>query len=750
MVFLTLFQAAKHRLPGFSHEIEAQAGAASGRLRDHGVNAAYIPAMIRPGSIIIRSMIALSILFGATTTLAANPLSPRATAETPHVSAALIADKRRVAPGDTVEMALVQEIIPGWHTYWENPGDSGQKTDIAWTLPAGVTAKPIRWAAPERVPYGPLVNYGYHDEVTLLSTLEVGEDWPAGTPLPVRAEVTWLVCEEICIPETVSFAFDLPTGPQSQPAIGVAQLFADAEAALPHPLPWPAEIAAGDGVGTLYVAAPEISARALEDTYFFPASWGIADHAAPQEVLPADGGFAIRFATGDKPVAGPVEGVLSFTDRTGGEAIAHSFSLTATPDPAVAARVSQPAAAGLSLPLALAFAFLGGLILNLMPCVFPILAMKALSLAAHAHADRDARAADGLAYAAGIVVSFAGLGLALFLLKSGGAAAGWGFQLQQPVVVALLAYVLFAVGLNLSGVFHVGSGVAGIGSGLAGRPGTSGSFFTGVLATVVAAPCTAPFMAAALGAALTLSAPAALAVFATLGLGLASPYLLLSLIPAAGRLLPKPGAWMETFKQVLAFPMYGAALWLVWVLAQQVSPNGLMLALGGLLLIAFAAWAYGKGAGSLAGRGFAAAGVLAAALLLLPLWGPTPARMDADIVPADGPAETFTPARLDALLEEGRPVFLNMTAAWCITCKVNERVALSGSAFDDALKATGTAYLKGDWTNQDPAITRLLEAFGRAGVPLYVVYPAEGGEPRLLPQILTEGLVISALKKAAG
>jgi thiol:disulfide interchange protein DsbD len=395
---------------------------------------------------------------------------------------------------------------------------------------------------------------------------------------------------------------------------------------------------------------------------------------------------------------------------------------------------------------ALVFAFLGGLILNLMPCVFPILSLKVLSFAAVP--DPAKRHHHGFAYALGVVLSFAALGGALIALRAGGAAIGWGFQLQSPLVVGLLAYLILAMGLGLSGVAEFGVGLAGFGGRFAGRQGLAGAFFTGVLATVVATPCTAPFMGAALGAAIVAPAALALAIFVALGAGLAAPLLLASLVPGVARILPRPGGWMVTLKQVLAFPLYGTAAWLIWVLIQEVGPEGALMALFGLVLVGFAVWVYGRtrfAAASARHVGAAlAAASLAAAVVLAAMQSPVNGRAS---IPEDGLAyEAFTPARLAALTAEHKPVFVNLTAAWCLTCIVNERATLDRDAVRDAFAAHHVVALKGDWTRQDPKIAQFLQSFGRSGVPLYLLYDGDG-TPTVLPQILTEANVIDAVGK---
>jgi thiol:disulfide interchange protein DsbD len=388
-------------------------------------------------------------------------------------------------------------------------------------------------------------------------------------------------------------------------------------------------------------------------------------------------------------------------------------------------------------------ALLGGLLLNLMPCVFPVLAMKAMGLARMSGAARGAIRAEAASYTAGVLVSMLALAGLLIALRAAGAAVGWGFQLTAPAFVAALAWLMLAIALNLSGVFHLG-GAVGLGGGIASRAGHLGSFATGALAVVVATPCTAPFMAAAIGAAFTLPAVGTLAIFAALGLGLALPYALLGVFPGLTRLLPKPGAWMERLRQALAFPMYGAAAWLAWVLAQQVGPDGLALLLGGAVLVGFAAWALGIAQqGTTPGRWFAGVAIVAALALLPGLARVAPAERL-----GEAGSEAWSPARVAALQAEGRPVFVNLTAAWCITCKLNERLVLHTTPVQSAFARRGLVTLTGDWTNGDAAIGALLREHGREGVPMYLLYPAGGGAPRLLPQVLTEGILLRALDEA--
>jgi len=706
--------------------------------------------------------------------LAAGLVGPAAAVEAPEVSRTeraedgLIADAAVAAPGTSVSLALHQVLNGKWHTYWINPGDSGLAPQIDWTVPEGVSVGPIQWPAPERIAIPPLLNYGFSGEAILISELVLPGDWPEGEPVRIEADATWLICEEICVPESQSFTLTIPTGPETEADTALAPVFERGRQAQPRPAPdLPVGYEAGGGETlTLAVAAPEFASGALEDVYFFPETWGVVSHPAEQPAQVEGGRLTLTLAKGDAwhggPVEGPIDGVLRATDTSSGAPVELALAVTAEPGlpqpvAGAATPVGQAPAGGGGIGTALAaagLALLGGLVLNLMPCVFLVLALKALSFARHADGPARARWTQGAAYGAGVLVSFLAVAGVLVALKSAGTAVGWGFQLQSPPVVAALAYVLFAVGLNLSGVFEVPGRLSGVGGSLADKGGTAGSFFTGVLAVVVASPCTAPFMGAAVGYGLTQSPATTALVFTGLAVGFAAPLVALSLVPALGRALPRPGPWMERLRQALAFPMYLAAAWLLWVLGKLTGIDTLFAAMVGLVLLALAAWALGSGLPqSLTGRRVArVAAVLAlagaAAALAPSLRTPEPEAASGPVASEDG-SEPYDAARLAALRDEGRPVFVNFTADWCISCKVNERLVLSSDAFDAAVEDAGAVYMVGDWTRRDGEILTVLERFGRAGVPLYLVYPSDGGAPEVLPQILTRSAVTAALERAA-
>ncbi|MCG6943552.1 MAG: thioredoxin family protein [Thiohalocapsa sp.] len=687
---------------------------------------------------------------------------------TENVHARLLAERSSVAPGGALDLALVLDIRPHWHTYWRNPGDSGEPPRIRWHLPDGVTAGPIRWPLPEPIPVGPLVNYGYSGRAVHLVALSVPAGWPAGEPVRVAAEATWLVCDEACIPERGHFELTLATAidPSAGPShVHTVRLFESARERLPRAGVVAATLDRGEDALTLRVPAAALPGR-IDEVYFFPYEWGLVSHAAGQgwTLSDVDGAdvLSLDLVPGEVAASAPATGLLKI--RGGGADIGLRIDAGTKPgarpgDDAAKALPALPQTSGAGvvrgLALALGFALLGGLLLNLMPCVFPVLAIKALGLAGQGGARFRARALHGLAYASGVLVFFLGLGLLLLVLRAAGTAVGWGFQLQSPLFVTLMAYLFLVLGMSLAGAFTLGTSLMGIGGGTDQQTGHKGAFATGALAALVAAPCTAPFMGAALGYAMTVPWPGALAVVLALGLGMALPFLLLASWPRLARALPRPGPWMETLKQALAFPMFATAAWLLWVLAVQSGPSGLARALTGALVLAFALWVQERTRTARApwprvGAGAAVLGLAAALWLGVGAMQATGDRTDAGTVsrPAAArsalAAEPYSAAKLAAARADGRPVFVNMTAAWCITCLVNERVALRRAAVARAFAEQDVLYLKGDWTNRDAAITDYLAGFGRNGVPIYVFYPP-GGEPRVLPQVLTETVVLDRI-----
>jgi thiol:disulfide interchange protein DsbD len=718
---------------------------------------AHIAASLALGDGPIRSLL---ILIGFL--LAAAPgLARAAPVDSGHVTAELVAQDATAVPGSTVYVALRQAIDRGWHTYWRNPGESGQATSLAWTLPEGWRAGEIVWPAPERLSTGPganpVLNYVYSNEVLLAVPITVPASAQPGTSVTLRVSANYLVCADICVPESAVLTLFVPVaatsaGPDPRWGAPIARTLA----AAPKPSGLAATFTSTAQGLRLGVTGPALRGADLAGADFFAFDGAVLRPIAPRQVeRGADGlTFTLATANGYSPARPPasISGVMALP---GG-----AMEVTAYPGAIAAAAQGQGLVAqagsggGGGLALNLLWAFLGGIILNLMPCVFPVLSMKAASLAGHGGEARGARL-QGIAFLTGVMATFLALAVLLIAARAAGQQVGWGFQLQSPQTVAVLALVLFAVGLNLSGLFELGQSVQGAGQGLASRGGLAGSFFTGALAVVVAAPCTAPFMATALGYAATQAPPVALLVFAALGLGFALPFTALSFAPALWRRLPKPGPWMDRLRQILAFPMYAAAAWLTWVLAQQAGAEGVARVLALALLLALAGYLLGwsqsagrRGAatalGILAG-GFALVAFAAAAVPAYPALARSAAAAQSHAALASQP---FSPQALAAAQATGRPVFVNFTAAWCVTCQVNERAALSGSQVAEAFQRTGATYLVGDWTSRDATIAQALAEHGRDGVPLYLVYPAGGGPPRVLPQLLTAGAVAAALDQA--
>jgi thiol:disulfide interchange protein/DsbC/DsbD-like thiol-disulfide interchange protein len=671
------------------------------------------------------------------------------------VQAELLAEPSAIRPGEPFWVGVRLRMKERWHTYWLNPGDTGLPTEVTWTLPEGFSADPLVFPAPERIPVGELVNYGYEGEVVLLARIQPPAGLSPGRDVTLRAAVNYLVCERECIPGEASIATQIAVArPGETLAPGAERdVFARARAAEPIPSPFAARVEANEHTIVLHLATPGLARDTIRAATFFPFDDTAIRHAAPQTLGFDEGGLtlALTRAEGARGPVTALPGVLRLDEVLDGTVSRQALQIGEAPVKAAAvarAGEAEPVTAA-SLLGAAAFAFLGGLILNLMPCVFPILSIKVLGLVRQAGGSPGAIRRHGFAYTGGVVLTFLALAGLLLAIRSGGREIGWGFQLQSPLVVAGLAALLLAMGLSLSGLVSFGTRLAGLGEGLAGRSGFTGSFFTGALATIVATPCTAPFMGTAVGFALTAPAAVALAVFLALGLGMAAPFLALTLAPGLIARLPRPGTWMEVLKQALAFPLYATVAWLIFVLSQQVGPSGLFAALLGLVFVAFGLWALGIAASreGWSRRLAQAAALVSLAALALMAAGiardPGVTAAPGDTARAGTTAEAFTQARLDQLVARGKPVFVNLTAAWCITCLVNERT-LASPAVQDAMAARGVVYVKGDWTNQNPEITRLLARNGRSGVPLYLLFSGRG-KPAVLPQILTEAGLLESL-----
>lgn len=676
-------------------------------------------------------------------------------ARTQNVEAELHASRAAIAPGERFTIVLRQTIREGWHTYWTNPGDSGEPTELTWRLPAGASAGPIQWPTPHAIPFATLVNYGYSGEVLFPVEVTAPATARPGGKLTLRADAFWLVCSDICIPEEATLALSLPIAAQGRDDPAWAARIADAVRDLPRLREGiEARVTAG-APARLSVSLP--GATAIRNPRFFPFDRDVMQASAPQRPRVGEGGVSFSLTPGvaDNLGEAPLAGVVAYEERAGEDWVLRGVEIEAQPGDALANTDGAPASfspdyalaelenatpaqeatrlSAVALIAALGFAFLGGLILNIMPCVLPVLSVKALSFAGGAHAGQARQ--QGLFYLAGVMATFLTLALLLVALRGAGAAVGWGFQLQAPWVTSALALLFFAIGLNLLGVFYIGGAAQNVGGALAARGGNAGAFFTGALAVIAATPCTAPFMAGAIGVAVTQSAATTLAIFAALGLGFALPLTALHFAPGLQRLLPKPGSWTARAKQVLAFPMFAAAAWLVWVLTQQTGANGALALLCLAAALAFALFV------ARWGRAWLIAGLVVLLFTGALAWRP--------LLGAASPpmlvAEAWSPARVEALRAEGRPIFVNFTAAWCVTCKVNEATSLMRPRVAEAFDVANVAYLVADWTNRDAEIAAALAAHGRAGVPLYIYYPS-GGEPRVLPQVLSEALLLELVE----
>ncbi|MGW8136894.1 protein-disulfide reductase DsbD family protein [Sphingomonas zeae] len=660
-------------------------------------------------------MTALFMLVAASPGMAESAPAPGAI----HLSMRLVAEREAPAAGGHTTLAIVATPEKGWHGYWKNGGDAGLPTEAHWTLPKGVSAGELRYPVPGRLKIAGLMNYVYERPFTLLVDLSIPAGLAKGTPLPVTVKLDYLVCTDtICVPESQTLSTKLTVGDGAVAPVTRAE-FDRWRAALPRPL-------GGDGVietqgKQVRIAVPLPASVAVRDVYFYPERSGIIDHAAPQVMTRSGDQLILAMPAAAVPTPGPVSGVLSIGEGQG-------LSFAAKPGAIAGASGSADHGFG-AIALAFLGAVLGGLLLNIMPCVFPILSLKALSLAKGGGDERHART-EALAYTAGVVLVCVGLGVVLLLLRAGGQSAGWAFQLQDPRVIGILLLLVAGIAFNLAGLFELPT------PAFAGRSGAMGSFATGALAAFVATPCSGPFMAGALGAALVLPAAAALAVFAGLGIGIALPFIAIGFVPALRRRLPKPGMWMVRLRHILSVPMFLTALALSWILGQEAGVTGMTLGLAAALIASLGFWWTGlrqHGGKGHAGWPAIVALVLAIGIVVTVKPAAAVAKATADTA--------FTEAKLDDLRKQNRPVFAYFTADWCLGCKVNEAAAIDRSSVRDAFQRNKVAVLVGDWTDGDPVLGRFIERHNRAGVPLYLYYAPGAKEPQVLPQVLTPSML---------
>lgn len=670
--------------------------------------------------------------------------------QTGHASSRIIAEKTAAVPGETLWVALAQELEEGWHVYWKNPGDSGLPLALNWILPSGFEAGEIGYPLPHKLPLGPLTNFGHEGSPTFLVPMTVPADAPVGGTAQFDVFAEWLICLDVCIPESAQLSMSLPIAASAADVPGQANRIREARSALPRDLGLKATFT-DDGETVVL----RIDGAPAGDPYFFPNAQGITEPTPPQPELREDGSLYLRLTPGiDYQVATPdaVFGLL-VVDMDGQEV---GVDIAATRD----AKLTVPAALGsekvptadsksadsTNLVLIFAFALIGGLVLNAMPCVFPIVFLKAAGVAQLAGAERQTIRTDAYAYTAGVLVTFAAMAGLLLVLRGAGAQLGWGFQLQSPIAVGFFAVVVFLIGLNLAGMFELGTSVQGVGGDLAQKKGPAGSFFTGLLAVLVAAPCIGPFLGVPMGYALSAPPLAAMAVFLALGLGLALPYLLLAAAPQWAQALPRPGPWMTRVKQLFSFAMFGTVVWLAWVVTLQAGPQSVVVLGAAFVIAAMAAWLFGLSQGKAKAPIMRTAAVAALIVAVVPITTLTSVASETAYTGGAVAKEAYDETRLAALQAEGTPVFIDFTAAWCITCQYNKRVVLNLPEVQALFASSGTVFMVADLTNPDPVITAAIERQGRSGVPLYLYYNGKDA-PEILPQILTTDVMRETLER---
>ena len=661
-------------------------------------------------------------------------------ADAPHLRVQLVTPDDQLYPGGKNIIGLYFKLEQGWHIYWKNAGDSGEPPHIHWTLPEGVTAGPMQFPAPKRLPLGPLMDFGYDDEVLFPVKLQVDPAVRDGKGV-LDAKVDWLVCREVCIPGKAELETTLQLFSGQPPVVSGSGLDAELVERFANTLPQPPPA----NFKAIFQPTKEgfrlgVETGQHESTAtFFPEDQDILDNPAPQKFTATAKGSILDLKKDANLTANPAQ-LKGILELSGGRA----FEITALPGTVAAV----PSISWLLLLRTSGLAFLGGLLLNLMPCVFPVLFLKGLALVNSGSDERAKLRAHGLVYTAGILVSFWVLVGVLLVLRTAGATLGWGFQFQSPVFLALMAGLLFFLGLSLAGQFEIGLTLTSAGGSLTAKHGYTGSFFTGVLAVVVATPCTAPLMGPAIGYALASSAVVTFAIFTALALGLAAPYLALTLHPAWTRLLPKPGGWMEVLRQAISVPIFATVIWLAWVLAGAYGTGALLALLTSFLLLAIAGWFLGRWPGNrwaAAVAGFILLGVVGLGIFASRNMITAPETLSPP--ETDGHWQPWSEEAVNRSLAAGQPVFVDFTANWCLSCQVNERVALSRPEVVLAFQARNVVLMKADWTRHDEAITQALAALGRSGVPAYALYTPGHSDPELLPEVLTPGIVTDAVGK---
>lgn len=655
-----------------------------------------------------------------------------------------------IKAGDTITIATEVILEPEWHVYWRNPGDSGLPVSINWNAPEGFIFGEIQWPTPDKISYEILANYGYYNKVIFLQNIIIPISYMSGE-FNLDASIDMLVCNEICIPEASKLRVTLndPNAPIQDNSATIKA----AQEKMPQPLHGSFKF--HENQENLHLLLNTDQKNTMADSLeFFPYDWGVLQYTADAVKVKTDDDIQLIYPRGDRSLAEltSLDGLLVLTGEKGENisyeisASPNSFSPQAPLKKAQAETLNKhQQTSPLTWASAIGLALLGGLILNLMPCVFPVLSMKALSLIKMGEKEKKHARTYGISYALGVVLSFVIIGLLLVLLQQAGSAIGWGFQLQNPIIITLLAYLLFTIGLNLMGFFEFRNALGNVGNKMTKGSSAVSSFFTGTLVTFVAAPCIGPFLGAAMGYAIIQPAVFSIIFFASLGLGLAAPYLILSFVPASRTLLPKPGAWMNSFKQALSFPMFASAIVFVWVLSQQAGADAALSALTGMLLISFIVWLARYDIKRIL---ILILIILSSGALAYTIYSIQKAALNQSPQPtAKTFGENFSKNALNEALKGNKPVFVEMTAAWCFTCKINHAIAINVNSTKTLFKQKNVKYFIGDWTNHDKSITDYLAQHGRNGVPLYVYYPPrklkekERTQPVILPQVLTPGIV---------
>ncbi|QDQ42742.1 thiol:disulfide interchange protein DsbD [Methylacidiphilum kamchatkense Kam1] len=678
-------------------------------------------------------------------------------AKSKHVEASLLSELDAIAPGSHFYVAVRLKMDEGWHTYWLNPGDAGSATKIDWTLPAGLHAGPIQWPSPTVISLPPLTSYGYEGECWLLIPMDLSQEQQVGSTVTLKADVQWVECAQSCLPGSAALTLTLPVENSPRVDESLKESFQKAKYEIPRSPPSSIEISflASEKNLTLFFQNKTGKVLNFESAHFFPYQNGIIQYSAPQQIRLRKEGISLEIARPSNAgaVTEPLSGVFTakLSDWKGIEKINWDIRAKKFISPKTEPQKKEvPFYFNKKFFSYLGLGFIGGLILNLMPCVLPVISLKVLNLVGAAKEEGSSSIIHGLLFVLGVLSSFwIVVGLLIFLREKG-LELGWGFQLQSPPFVAFMALFFFLIALNLLGVYEIGLSLISAQSLVEKAKGYLGSFLNGVLATLVASPCTAPFMGSAIGFALAQPPVVIFLVFTSLGLGMAFPVFLLSVFPSLLRLLPKPGPWMVAFKQFLAFPILGAVIWLIWVYGKLRGIDGALDILVALLFIGFGSWIYGKFSTPFHPLGVRVVSSLLALAILSSSFYYAVVETERLFALKTAKKEEWIPfseAKLEEYRQQGIPVFVDFTASWCLTCQVNKKIALQNPAVKKKFEEVGVVKMEADWTNRDPKITQALESLGRSGVPTYVFYGVDSSSPILLPEVITPNMLLDVLNK---